>query len=175
MWLVVSELWFPESFFIFHIFHIFPKQGRIHGYPSRVRVGRGHNWVHQTIWAGAVRSKKKNIIGKVKCDRPTNQPTDKAGCTVACMRLKSGSWLPYAHTYENIGLTYMKKITNRKKNQYQRQKLNCNWRVRTLSNRIHFRTVIGWSTKARRKMRVGNIILCWPIKSNVLRNSMNEN
>ena len=34
------------------------KQGRIHGYRSRVRVGRGHIWGHQTIWAGAVRSKK---------------------------------------------------------------------------------------------------------------------
>ena len=31
------------------------KQGRIHGYPSRVRVGRGPNRGHFIIWAGAVR------------------------------------------------------------------------------------------------------------------------
>ena len=36
---------------------IFMKQGRIHGYPSRVRVGRGHIWGHLVIWAGAVRPK----------------------------------------------------------------------------------------------------------------------
>ena len=35
------------------------KQGWIHGYPSRVRVGRGHIRGHQIIWAGAVRSKNK--------------------------------------------------------------------------------------------------------------------
>ena len=33
------------------------KQGWIHGYPSRVRVGRGHIWGHSIIWAGAVRPK----------------------------------------------------------------------------------------------------------------------
>ena len=33
------------------------KQGRIHGYPSRVRVGRGCIWGHSIIWAGAVRPK----------------------------------------------------------------------------------------------------------------------
>ena len=33
------------------------KQGRIHGYPSRVRVGRGHIWGYLIIWAGAVRPK----------------------------------------------------------------------------------------------------------------------
>ena len=30
------------------------KQGRIHGYPSCVRVGRGCFWGHPIIWAGAV-------------------------------------------------------------------------------------------------------------------------
>ena len=30
------------------------KQGRIHGYPSRVRVGRGHICGQWSIWAGAV-------------------------------------------------------------------------------------------------------------------------
>ena len=33
------------------------KQGRIHGYPSRVRVGRGHIRGHLIIWAEAVRQK----------------------------------------------------------------------------------------------------------------------
>ena len=33
------------------------KQGRIHGYPSRVRVGRGCIWDHLIIWVGAVRPK----------------------------------------------------------------------------------------------------------------------
>ena len=42
---------------------------------------------HQLIWAEAVRSKKKNHE-KVKCDQPTDRPTDKAGCRVACTRLK---------------------------------------------------------------------------------------
>ena len=35
---------------------------------------------------------KKKIIKKVKCDQPTNRPTDqpmdKAGCRVTCTRLK---------------------------------------------------------------------------------------
>ena len=34
------------------------KQGRIHGYRSRVRVGRGSILGQWSIWAGAVRSKK---------------------------------------------------------------------------------------------------------------------
>ena len=62
------------------------EQGRIHGYRSRVRVGRGHIWGHQTIWAGAVRSENK--IHKKSKMWPTDQPTDKAGCRVACTRLK---------------------------------------------------------------------------------------
>ena len=34
------------------------EQGRIHGYPSRLRVGRGSAGEgHQSIWAGAVSSK----------------------------------------------------------------------------------------------------------------------
>ena len=31
------------------------EQGRIHGYPSRMRVGRGHNWGKWNIWEGAIR------------------------------------------------------------------------------------------------------------------------
>ena len=36
------------------------KQGQIHDYPSRVRVGRGHILGPLTIWVGAVRSKNKD-------------------------------------------------------------------------------------------------------------------
>ena len=33
----------PEALFqVIFMFHFAKKQGRIHGYPSRVRVGRGH-------------------------------------------------------------------------------------------------------------------------------------
>ena len=68
------------------------KQGRIHGYPSRVQVGRGHNWGHQIIWAGAVKPKIPKTQKKVKCDGPTDGRTDwrtdKAGCRFACTRQK---------------------------------------------------------------------------------------
>ena len=53
------------------------EQGRIHGYQSRVRVGRGHIRGHQTIWAGALRSKKLNH--KKSKVWLTDQWTDKAG------------------------------------------------------------------------------------------------
>ena len=46
------------------------KQGRIHGYLSRVRVGRGGE-------------KKQSVT-----DRQTDGQTDRAGCRVACTRLK---------------------------------------------------------------------------------------
>ena len=76
---------------IHHTSFICPKskQGRIHGYRSRVQVGRGYIWGHgpfrQEQWA-----KKNKIIKKVNCDRPTNPPTDhptdrqtdKVGCRV---------------------------------------------------------------------------------------------
>ena len=52
------------------------KQGRIHGYPSRVRVGRGHNLGQWNIWAGAIRPKKNIKAEKVECDRRTDQRTD---------------------------------------------------------------------------------------------------
>ena len=52
------------------------EQGRIHGYPSRVRVGKGHNLGHQIIWAGAVKPKTKNQK-KVKCDGRTDGWTDR--------------------------------------------------------------------------------------------------
>ena len=46
------------------------KQGRIHGYLSRVRVGRSGE-------------KKLSVI-----DGQTDRQTDRAGCRVACTRLK---------------------------------------------------------------------------------------
>ena len=53
----------------------FKKQGRIHGYPSRVRVGRVSDGAgHWSIWAGAVSSKCSKTPKKLKGDQPTNQP-----------------------------------------------------------------------------------------------------
>ena len=50
------------------------KQGRIHSYPSRVRVGRGSDGEgHWGIWAGAVSFKNAE---KVKWG-PTNRPIDR--------------------------------------------------------------------------------------------------
>ena len=87
--------------------HDVKKQGLIHGYRSRVRVGRDHFEV--TIPCGQEQWDQRNkTIKKVKCDwptdrptdwptnqwtnRPTYQPTDKAGCRVACTRLKICLW-----------------------------------------------------------------------------------
>ena len=54
------------------------KQGRIHGYPIRVRVSRSSAGEgHQSIWAGAVGSKSSKMPKKSKGDRPTNGPTDR--------------------------------------------------------------------------------------------------
>ena len=53
------------------------EQGRIHGYPSRVRMGRGRNQGHHIIWAGAMRPKTiKKKQKKVKCDGRTDKTTD---------------------------------------------------------------------------------------------------
>ena len=59
------------------------QQGRIHGYSSRVRVGRGSDGgeSHWGIWAGAVSPKRLKTPKKSKIG--TNQQTDKAGCRVA--------------------------------------------------------------------------------------------
>ena len=60
------------------------KHGRIHGYPSRVRVGRGSDEIDQLgSWAGAVTPKPPINAKKAKCYRPTGGPTDRAGCRVA--------------------------------------------------------------------------------------------
>ena len=47
---------------------LFRKQGRIHGYPSCVRVGSGHIGGHLIIWAGAVRPKTAKAQ-KLKYDK----------------------------------------------------------------------------------------------------------
>ena len=54
------------------------KQGRIHGYPSPMRVGRGHNWGQWSICAGAVRPKTTlRRRRRVRwTDGPTNGRTD---------------------------------------------------------------------------------------------------
>ena len=68
---------------------IVEKQGRIHGYPSRVRVGRGSDEIDQLgSWAGAVTPKPPVNAKKAKCYRPTGGPTDRAGCRVAYTRLE---------------------------------------------------------------------------------------
>ena len=50
------------------------KQGRIHGYPSRERVGRSSAgegyWV---IWAGAIKLKNAEKVKRGPINRPTNQ------------------------------------------------------------------------------------------------------
>ena len=70
------------------IVHLPYKQGRIQGYPSRVRVGRGSEGEgHWGIWAGEVSSKHSKTPKKSKGDQATDLPTDrrteKAGCRVA--------------------------------------------------------------------------------------------
>ena len=42
------------------------EQGQIHGYPSRVRLGRYHIRDHWSIWSGAVRPKNRKNIKKTK-------------------------------------------------------------------------------------------------------------
>ena len=54
------------------------KTEQIHGYPSRVQVGRGSDGEgHWGIWAGAVSLKRsKTPKTKMGTDRPTDRPTD---------------------------------------------------------------------------------------------------
>ena len=53
------------------------KQGQIHGYPNRVRMGRGNNEIDQLgSWVGAVIPKPPVNAEKAKCYKPTNGPTD---------------------------------------------------------------------------------------------------
>ena len=58
------------------------KQGWIHGYPSRVGVGRGCILSHSITWAGSVEPKTAKTLKKVKCDGPmdrrTNGPTKRS-------------------------------------------------------------------------------------------------
>ena len=56
------------------------KQGRIHGYPSRVRLGRGSDGEgYRGVWAGAGSSKTLKNAEKVKWGR-TDGRTDIAVC-----------------------------------------------------------------------------------------------
>ena len=66
------------------------EQGRIHGYPSRVRVGWGSDEINQLgSWAGAVTPKPPKTLKKQSVtNRPTDRPTDRVGCRVAGTRLK---------------------------------------------------------------------------------------
>ncbi|MEE3021028.1 MAG: hypothetical protein VX367_00175 [SAR324 cluster bacterium] len=67
------------------------KQGWIHGYPSRVRVGRGGYLRSPDHLGRSSEAKDRKNPKKVKCDRrtdrrtdgPTDRRTDKAGCRVA--------------------------------------------------------------------------------------------
>ena len=60
-------------------------------------------------WAGAIFELTRALgqeqygqriknIKKVKCDRPTDKRTDKAGCRVACMRLKNECYVFFQPT-----------------------------------------------------------------------------
>ena len=52
----------------------FIEQGRIYGFPSRVRVGKGSDGKgHRGSWAGAVSSKSSKMR---KTDRPADQRTE---------------------------------------------------------------------------------------------------
>ena len=64
------------------------QQDRIHGFPSRVRVGRGCISGHYSIWVEAVRPKTANKTQKkVKRGPSTDQPT--AGQTKRSVELWS--------------------------------------------------------------------------------------
>ena len=54
------------------------KQGRIHGWPSRVRVGRGSDEIDQQgSLAGAVTPKPPINVKKAECYRLTDRQTDR--------------------------------------------------------------------------------------------------
>ena len=65
------------------------KQGRIHGYPSRVRMGRGSDEIGQQ----SCLKRRGNPITAHKRRKSkvlqTDRPVDRVGCRVACTRLKS--------------------------------------------------------------------------------------
>ena len=92
---------------------LYYKQGRIHGYPSRVGVGRGSDKIDQpSSWAGAVSPKPPVNAKKAKRDRwtdgPTDQPTDRAGWRVACTRLKKTQWLRWLKLFLNLDTRRLK-------------------------------------------------------------------
>ena len=72
------------------------EQGRIHGYPSRVRVGRGYIWGHFIIWAGTV--------------RPKTAKTSDAGSQYRCGRVGRGIQPPSTPKPTPNTQTYAKSI-----------------------------------------------------------------
>ena len=62
------------------------EQGRIHGYISRVRLGRGSNESLQALKHQNTRSKLD--VTDQQTNRPTNQPT-RVAYRVACVQLKT--------------------------------------------------------------------------------------
>ena len=67
------------------ITYIKTKQGRIHGYRSRARLG-SEKKADPSNWAGAVVQKLPIMPKKSNRDRQTNRPTEIAGYRVACIQ-----------------------------------------------------------------------------------------
>ena len=81
--------------------HFHSKQGRIHSYPSGMRVGRGFFCGHLIIWAGAVKPKtvKKNKKNNVWwTEQQTDGPT-KRGIVSNSTQLKNWNRLEPSTTY----------------------------------------------------------------------------
>ena len=65
------------------------KQGRIHGYPSRVRMGRSTDEMDQpSSWVGLVTPKPPIHANKAKCDGRTDGPSCRGAGTR--LKIKSG-------------------------------------------------------------------------------------
>ena len=75
------------------------------------------------------------LIKKVKCDRPTNRPTDKAGCRVACTRLKRDIILIFPsevrwNPMKVLGAQEEKKVYEEKKERPKKGKVNYSqWKI----------------------------------------------
>ena len=69
------------------------EQGRIHGYQSRVWMGRScdKKQANSSIWAGAVVQKPPVKAVKAYGDQQTDRPADTSGHRVTCTQLKMAS------------------------------------------------------------------------------------